>query len=43
MLAAGQFIKVLLPKHTRLVQKLVNKRRLAMVNVGNYRYITNIV
>ena len=43
MFSTGQFIEVFLSKHARLVQELINKCRLAVINVGNYRYITNII
>jgi hypothetical protein len=43
VLATGEFIKLLRPKHPRLVQKLIHQRCLAVVNVGDYRHITNII
>jgi hypothetical protein len=43
MLAAGQLVKFFGPKHTGLVQKLVNQRCFAVVNMGDYRHITNII
>jgi hypothetical protein len=43
MLAASQFIQIFGPEHIGLIKKLVHQRRLAMVNMGDYRYIANII
>jgi hypothetical protein len=43
MLTAGQFVELFLPKHPGLVQETVQQRRLPVVNMRNYRHITNMV
>jgi hypothetical protein len=43
VLAAGQLVKLFSAKHSGLVQKPIHQRRLAVVNVRDYRYITNII
>jgi hypothetical protein len=43
MLTAGQFVELFLAKHPRLVQETVQQRRLPVVNMRNYRNITNMV
>jgi hypothetical protein len=43
MLAASQFVKLPGPEHAGLVQKLIDQCCLAVINMSDYRDITNIV
>jgi hypothetical protein len=43
VLAAGQFVQIFGPEHVGLIKKLVHQRRFAMVHMGNYCYIADVI